>query len=119
MTARLTEAVLAGGSVFLAGTAREGAAADIPNGPWWDDYDPAKTVEPVAAPDEPAAPKPTKAEMLAEIERRNEGRDDDAKIVPASQKNADLQAALAADDAAAEASEDEGDGDDETDEKPE
>jgi hypothetical protein len=41
----------------------------------------------------------TKAELLAEIESRNADRDDDAKIVPASEKNADLEQALAADDA--------------------
>lgn len=49
----------------------------------------------------------TKAEMLAEIERRNEGRDEDDRIVPLSQKNADLKAALAADDATAGTSGDE------------
>lgn len=53
--------------------------------------------------DKPKAP--TKAEMLAEIERRNDGREDDAKIVPASQNNDDLAAALKADDEAAAQSE--------------
>jgi hypothetical protein len=49
----------------------------------------------------PVADKaPTKAQMLEEIARRNEGREDDAKIVPASEKNDDLAAALAADDEA-------------------
>lgn len=37
-------------------------------------------------------------ELKAEIKRRNEGRDDDAKIKPASQRKADLQAALREDD---------------------
>lgn len=40
------------------------------------------------------------ADLKAEIERRNDGREDDAKITPASNKNADLIAALEADDAA-------------------
>lgn len=39
-------------------------------------------------------------DLKAEIKRRNEDRDDDAKITPASNKNADLIAALEADDAA-------------------
>lgn len=41
---------------------------------------------------------PTKAEMLAEIEKRNADRSDEDKIVPAGEKNADLAAALKADD---------------------
>lgn len=43
--------------------------------------------------------KPTKAELLEEIERRNADRADEDKIVPASEKNADLEQALADDDA--------------------
>lgn len=39
------------------------------------------------------------ADLLAEIDRRNEGRDEDSLIVPASQRKSDLLAALAADDA--------------------
>ena len=39
-------------------------------------------------------------DLKAEIERRNDGREDDAKITPAGKKNADLIAALEADDAA-------------------
>lgn len=36
MTAHLTQAVLAGGRAFPAGTARQGPAAEvIPDGPWW------------------------------------------------------------------------------------
>ena len=36
MTAHLTQAVLAGGRAFPAGTARQGSAAEvIPDGPWW------------------------------------------------------------------------------------
>jgi len=46
--------------------------------------------------------KPTKAEMLAEIESRNEGRDEEHKIVPASEKNDDLAEALRADDEASD-----------------
>ncbi len=42
---------------------------------------------------------PTKAELLAEVEKRNADRSDEDKIVPVSEKNADLAAALAADDA--------------------
>lgn len=44
-------------------------------------------------------------ELKAEIDRRNEGRDDDAKLSK-SGKNADLLAALKADDAAADADDD-------------
>lgn len=40
----------------------------------------------------------TAAELKDELERRNEGRDEDARIVPESTKKADLLAALAADD---------------------
>lgn len=43
---------------------------------------------------------PTKAEMKAEIDRRNADRDDEHKIVPASDKNDDLAAAIKADDEA-------------------
>lgn len=46
--------------------------------------------------------KPTKAEMLAEIERRNEGRSDEDRIVPASEKNDDLAEALRVDDEASD-----------------
>lgn len=41
-----------------------------------------------------------KADLLAEIERRNEGRADDDLIEPVSEKNADLAAALSVDDEA-------------------
>lgn len=41
-----------------------------------------------------------KADLLKEIESRNAERPDDAKIEPASEKNADLIAALKADDEA-------------------
>lgn len=52
MTARLTGAVLAGGHVFLAGTARSGEAGRlVPDGPWW-----SAAVEPEAAP--PAVTEP-------------------------------------------------------------
>lgn len=40
-----------------------------------------------------------KAQLQAEIDSRNEGRADDAKIAPASDKNKDLVAALEEDDA--------------------
>lgn len=40
-----------------------------------------------------------KADLLAEVERRNAARDDAEQIVPESDKNADLVAALEADDA--------------------
>ena len=40
----------------------------------------------------------TVAELKAEVERRNEGREDDALIVPEGTKKADLLAALEADD---------------------
>lgn len=46
--------------------------------------------------------KPTKADMLAEIERRNEGRSDEDKIVPTSEKNDDLAEALRVDDEASD-----------------
>jgi len=43
----------------------------------------------------------TKAQLAEEIERRNEGRDDEAKVSPSGSSNkADLVAALVADDAA-------------------
>ena len=42
----------------------------------------------------------TVAELKAEVEKRNEGREDDAKIAPESQKKDDLVAALEADDKA-------------------
>ena len=42
---------------------------------------------------------PTVKELEAEIASRNEGRDEDDRIVPASRKKADLEQALAADDA--------------------
>lgn len=42
----------------------------------------------------------TAAELKAEVERRNEGRDEDARIVPDGTKKADLLTALVADDAA-------------------
>jgi hypothetical protein len=41
------------------------------------------------------------ADLKAEIKARNEGRDDSTRIVPEGGKNADLVAALEADDAAA------------------
>jgi len=44
--------------------------------------------------------KRTKAELQEEIDRRNEGRDDEDLIEPEGTKNADLVAALEADDAA-------------------
>ncbi len=47
------------------------------------------------------------ADLKAEIKARNEGRAEGDRITPESQRNADLVAALEADDAAAEA---EGDG---------
>ncbi len=50
------------------------------------------------------------ADLKAEIERRNADRDDDAKITPAGKKNADLIAALEADDAAHDEGDDSGDG---------
>lgn len=43
----------------------------------------------------------TKAELKAEVDKRNADRDDDAKLAPESDKNADLIAALDADDAKA------------------
>jgi hypothetical protein len=52
-------------------------------------------VEGSAAP----AKEPTVAELKAEIDRRNEGREDDAKLSKDGNK-ADLQATLAADDSA-------------------
>lgn len=42
---------------------------------------------------------PTKADLEAEIERRNKDREEAARIVPAGSTKADLQAALDADDA--------------------
>jgi hypothetical protein len=48
------------------------------------------------------APELTVAELRAEIERRNEGRDEDSQISTAGRK-ADLVEALKADDAASEA----------------
>lgn len=41
-------------------------------------------------------------DLKAEIDRRNEGREDDAKVKPDSDKKADLIAALEVDDAAVE-----------------
>lgn len=41
---------------------------------------------------------PSVDELKDEIDKRNEGREDDAKIVPAGTKKADLVAALKADD---------------------
>lgn len=49
--------------------------------------------------------------LKAEIERRNDGREDDAKITPAGKKNVDLIAALEADDAAQAANTADADGD--------
>ena len=43
-----------------------------------------------------------KKELLAEVARRNADRDEAERIVPESEKNADLIAALVADDAASE-----------------
>jgi hypothetical protein len=48
--------------------------------------------------DDTSPKPPTKADMLAEIEKRNADRSDEDKIVPTSEKNADLAAALKADD---------------------
>lgn len=48
----------------------------------------------------------TAGELRAEIARRNEAREDDERIVPEGRKNADLVAALEADDAAAAEDED-------------
>lgn len=46
MAARLVKAVLAGGRVFLAGTAREGDAARlIPAGDWWSDFEGAEQAD--------------------------------------------------------------------------
>jgi hypothetical protein len=55
--------------------------------------------------------KVAKKDLLAEVEKRNAEREDDAKIAPASDKVDDLRAALDADDAAAA----DGDGDDDGD----
>lgn len=50
--------------------------------------------------DQPKEKPATKADLQAEIDRRNEGRSDDQKITPAGSNKADLEAALEADDQA-------------------
>lgn len=54
-------------------------------------------LEPEPAPNPYAEMK--KADLLAEIDRRNADRDEGERIVPTSDKNDDLVAALVADDA--------------------
>lgn len=83
--------VWVGAGLFLAGTNPPvEVAAQITNPDAW-------TAGEAEAPTR-TSPAPTKAEMLAEIANRNEGRDEADLIVPESQKNADLTAALKADD---------------------
>jgi hypothetical protein len=52
----------------------------------------------VEEPEEKSLDDFTKAELEAEIEKRNEGREDDVKVVPAGSNKPDLLAALKADD---------------------
>ncbi len=92
---KLKANVWVAGDLYKAGSTPSKEIAELITNPKaWGGLD---RVEP-ATPEEPPAKPPTKAELLAEVEKRNEGREDDAKIVPASEKNADLEAALKADD---------------------
>lgn len=102
MARRLAANVWVGSEFFAAGSVPPKEYAEqITNPAAWGD----------TAPDEPAdasSPAPEDvsvyadwkaADLKAEIASRNEGRDDDAKL-PVKGKNADLIAALEADDAA-------------------
>lgn len=95
MARTLNRAVLAGGVIYPAGTAATNELEDaIPNADFW-------TGE-ASAPGEESQgyASQTAAELKAEIDRRNEGREEDA-LISKTGKKADLIAALEADDAAA------------------
>jgi len=83
---------------------RSGAVVSVPEekvqrlGPNWVRIDGSSAAEDAAS----VFAEMTVADLSAEIDRRNEGRDDDAQIVPEGAKKAYLVAALIADDAATE-----------------